>query len=80
MWDKVTVTKEVLQALMKIRTHGPCSMSDIPAVLRFLSNIDEGKAIDWITANQPEYLRGVSVGFRPMQESHGSTNRQACLV
>lgn len=68
MCDKVAVSRDVLQAIMNIRAHGHCSMFDLPAVLAFLDDLGEFQARNWITANKPDYLRGVSVGFQPIPE------------
>jgi len=68
MCDKVAVSRDILQALMRIRAHGQCSMLDLPAVFAFLDDLGEFQARNWITANKLDYLRGVSAGFQPMPE------------
>ena len=68
MCDKVAVSRDILQALMRIRAHGQCSMSDLPAVLAILDDLGEFQARNWIAANKPDYLRGVSAGFQPMPD------------
>lgn len=68
MNDKVPVTTDILQALMSIRAYGQINMLDLPAVLAFLDDLGEHHARNWIAANKPDYLRGVSTGFRPIPD------------
>ncbi len=68
MHDKVSVSTDVLQAIMSIRAYGQCSMFDLPAVFAFLDDLGECRARNWITANEPDYLRGISTGFQPMPD------------
>jgi hypothetical protein len=65
MNDKVIVPRQILPALMKLRTDCMSSMSDISTVLSLLKDEGEFEAVAWIMANQQEYSKGVRAGFSP---------------
>ena len=65
MSARVTVPREILQALMRLRAFGQSNMRDIPATIIFLKEQGDVDTIDWIIANQEQYVKGVSIGFEP---------------
>lgn len=59
----VNVTKEVFQAITRVRNSGQCNMMDWRCVHAMLSELGEETAAYWLERNVSTYMRGLSQGF-----------------
>lgn len=69
--ERVPVTQRVLDTIMEIRDSGETNMMDYRAVQYFANERECYSTVCWIQNNVDLYARGISQGFKVVEEVTG---------